>query len=42
MKKQGKKHQIAKPIGEKLKTKRLLKFFVSFFYVIFKISNFDM
>ena len=32
---------MAKSIGEKLKTKGLL-FFVSFFYVICKISNFDM
>ena len=41
MKKQNKKHQIAKSISEKLKTKRLM-FFVSFFHVTCKISNFDM
>ena len=41
MKKQGKKHQIAKPIGEKLKTKRLM-FFISFFHVICKILDFNV
>ena len=41
MKKQNKTHQNAKSIGEKLKSKGLT-FFVSFFHVICKISNFDM
>ena len=41
MKKQNKKHQNAKSIGEKLKTTGLM-FFVSFFHVICKISNFNM
>jgi hypothetical protein len=41
MKKQYKKHQNAKSIDEKLKTKGLM-FFVSYFHVICKISNFDM
>ena len=35
------KQQIAKPIGEKLKTKGLV-FFVSVFHVIRKISNSNM
>jgi hypothetical protein len=38
MKKQNKKHQNAKPIGEKLKSKGLM-FFTSFFHVICKISK---
>ena len=37
----NKKHQNARFIGEKLKTKSLM-FFVSFFNVICKISNFNM
>ena len=37
MKEQNKKHQNAKYIGKKLKTKGLM-FFVSFFHVICKIS----
>ena len=41
MKKQNKKHQNARFIGEKLKTTSLM-FFVSFFHVICKISNFNM
>ena len=41
MKKQNKKPQNAKSIGEKLKTKSLM-FFVSFFHVIRKISNSNM
>ena len=41
MKKQNKKHQNAKSIGEKLKTKGLM-LFVSFFHVICKISNSNM
>ena len=41
MKKQNKKHQNARSIDEKLKTKSLM-FFASFFHVICKISNFDM
>ena len=41
MKKQNKKDQNAKSIGEKLKTKGL-GFLVSFFYVICKISNINM
>ena len=40
-KKQNKKHQNARSIDEKLQTKSLM-FFVSFFYVICKISNFNM
>ena len=40
-KKQNKKHQNARLIDEKLKTKSLM-LFVSFFHVIFKISNFNM
>ena len=40
LKKQNKKHQNVKYIGEKLKTKGLM-FFVSFFHVICKISNFN-
>ena len=35
------KHQYAKSIGEKLKIKGLM-FFLSFFHVIYKVSNFDM
>ena len=42
MKKQSKKHQNAKFIGEKLKTKRLMFFVLFFFHVICKISNFNM
>ena len=41
MKKQNKKHQNAKSIDEKLKTKGLM-LFVLFFHVISKISNFNM
>ena len=41
MKKQNKKHPNARFIDEKLKTKSLV-FFVSFFHVICKISNFNM
>ena len=41
MKKRNKNHQNDICIGEKLKTKGLM-FFVSFFHVICKISNFNM
>ena len=41
MKKQNKKHQNTRFIDEKLKTK-ILMFFVSFFHVICKISDFNM
>ena len=41
MKKQNKKHENTRFIDEKLKNKSLV-FFVSFFHVICKISNFDM
>ena len=41
MKKQNKKRQNAKSIGEILKSRGLM-FFVSFFHVICKISNFNM
>ena len=41
MKKQNKKHQNTKSIAERLKFKGLM-FFVSFFYVVCKISNFIM
>ena len=40
MEKENKKHQNARFIDEKLKTKSLM-FFVSFFHVICKISNFN-
>ena len=40
MKEQNKKHQNAQFIDEKLTTKSLM-FFVSFFHLIFKISNFN-
>ena len=42
MRKLNKKYQNANSIGEKLKITKGLMFFVSFFHVICKISNFNM